>query len=56
MNSLKDLPTWEPYIRVTTMLRFLGHSIKPHKALSDKKILEKIEHKYYPFIAGLFEK
>lgn len=25
MNSLRDMPTWEPYIRITSMLKFLGH-------------------------------
>lgn len=33
MNSLPSLPTWEPYLRVATMLKFLGHQVEPHRGL-----------------------
>lgn len=54
MNSLSALPTWEPYIRVTTMLKFLGHEITAHRGLGFRKNIEKVEHKYYPYLATLF--
>lgn len=54
MTSLKDLPTWEPYVRVATMLKALGHDIKGHTELPNMKVIEKIEHKYYPYIGELY--
>lgn len=54
MNSLRDLPTWEPYVRIVNMLAFLGHQIEPHKALGAKEVLARLQHKYYPFVARLF--
>lgn len=54
MNSLRDLPTWEPYVRIINMLAFLGHQIEPHKALGAKEVLARLQHKYYPYVARLF--
>jgi hypothetical protein len=36
------------------MLAFLGHDIAPHNSLGTKKTIDRIEHKYYPYIARLF--
>ncbi len=42
MSELNDLPTWEPYIRVGSMLKYLGHEIKGHKLLGAKRTIERI--------------
>jgi hypothetical protein len=42
MSGIRQLPTWEPYIRITTMLKELGHDIKGHSALGSKTTLDKI--------------
>ena len=54
MQTLADLPTWQPYIRIATMLKYLGHEITPHKALGNKTVLDKIDFNYYPHIGNLF--
>lgn len=54
MTGLTHLPTWEPYIRVATMLKALGHEVKGHKYLPKKKNLERIEHKYFPYIGEFY--
>ena len=54
MHGLSKLPTWEPFIRVATMLKYLGHEVKGHKGLGDRANLARIEHRYYPYIATFF--
>lgn len=36
------------------MLKHLGHEITAHKLLPKKTTIDRIEHKYYPYIGPLF--
>lgn len=56
MNSLKVLPTWDPYIRISFMLREIGHEVKVKEEISSMKNISKIKHMFYPFISTFYSK
>jgi hypothetical protein len=38
------------------MLKYLGHEIVGHKELATKKVIDKVDHRYYPFVADFYSK
>lgn len=53
MNSEKSIPTWSPFLRITTMLKALGHEVPVRKDITVKD-LESLDYIYYPFLTNIF--
>jgi hypothetical protein len=54
MNTAKSVPTWSPFLRISTLLQALGHEIECRKDMTVPE-LDVLDYTYYPFITNIFK-